>query len=550
MPQGADAGRADQAAWPTAGAEPLAHDPRLPLSLLGSLVQLMRREELDATLLGQVAAIEQMVRHLAGQLDAALGRSAEANPSPPPSDAPLAPAAVLADAAQMLRPLALARGLTVDVQASPQATDRAWRGDPAALRQALLHAGRFALGASAPGVLRLRCQAEAADQPDGTRRLRLEVDFAGARPGFDLTALADQDVDLLGLRSLAAHLQGDTGLQPAPAGRWCCWFTAPVQHTPFDPTHQPQGSELAPAGPATAALSDRLRQRHAGRRVLVVEDDKVNQMVMLELLGDVGLLADTADDGLEALERVASRTYALVAMDLRMPRLDGLGATRALRAMPALARTPIVAVTANAFDEDRAACRVAGMNDFVPKPIDVDRLYAVLLHWLDRSPDGLVSGSGEAGAALQPAPAAQAAPPAPVVSAAAHRLPPPAGVDDALLPLLGLEGVDAMGGLGSVGGRVATYLRLLGVFIDAHQHDGQALRDLVQDQQAEAAGRLAHRLRGSAATLGLVDVETAAAGLEHAIDRGDAGASLAPLSEAVWQALGATVPALRAALAR
>jgi two-component system sensor histidine kinase/response regulator len=254
-------------------------------------------------------------------------------------------------------------------------------------------------------------------------------------------------------------------------------------------------------------------------------------MVMLELLGDVGLLADTADDGQDALDRVGSQTYALVAMDLRMPRLDGLGATRALRAMPALDHTPIIAVTANAFEEDRAACRAVGMNDFIPKPIDVDRLYAVLLHWLDRSPVGR--------------PAAAASPAAPALQST----PLPAEIDAALGPLLGLEGVDALGGLGAVGGRVATYRRLLGVFIEAHQDDGRALGALLQDNEAEAAGRVAHRLRGSAATLGLVDVETAAAGLEASIDRGDRGAGLLPLCGAVQQALATTVPALLRALA-
>jgi two-component system, sensor histidine kinase and response regulator len=294
------------------------------------------------------------------------------------------------------------------------------------------------------------------------------------------------------------------------------------------------GSDSPGGDGVTRSLADRLRERHAGRRVLVVEDDKVNQMVMLELLGDVGLLADTADDGQDALDRVGSQTYALVAMDLRMPRLDGLGATRALRAMPALDHTPIIAVTANAFEEDRAACRAVGMNDFIPKPIDVDRLYAVLLHWLDRSPVG-----------RPPAPAVPAAP----VARATPAAPSPAGIDPALMPLLGLEGIDALGGLGAVGGRVATYRRLLGVFIDAHQGDGQALGSLLRDDEAEAAGRLAHRLRGSAATLGLVDVETAAAGLESSIDRGDRGAVLAPWCDAVQQALTTTVPALRTALA-
>ena len=555
MPHRADGRPADPTAALRAALSEATHGLRLPLNLIASLAeQLQRVDPTDApgaARQGQVAAVEQAVRHLGGQIDALLDLANGAEGSATPADAPLRPEAVLQEAFVMLQPQAARRGLTIDVEVPQHPGHRRLRGDANALRQALLHAGSFVLGACGPGPLRLRLLPDA-DGPPGSgpraRLLRLELEFDSPQPRLHAPSTIDNDVDLLALRRVAARMQGHAGLRGGPAGRGCCWFTAQVQVEPVEPAEvgrQPQaGGASAQAGApgiADAALSpeavaERLRQRHAGRRLLVVEDDKVNQMVMLELLGDVGLQADTAEDGQEALEHVASQSYALVAMDLRMPRLDGLGATRAMRAMPALNHMPIVAVTANAFDEDRAACRAAGMNDFVPKPIDVDRLYAVLLNWLDRSPVGAAAAAAVAPARIKPAgPALQ------------DRLAPP-GIDAAMLPLLGLEGVDAMGGLSAVGGRVATYLRLLRVFIDAHQHDGTALRQLVHDQQAEAASRLAHRLRGSAATLGLVDVETTAAGLESAIDRGDHGPELSPPSDAVWLALGATVQALRTAL--
>ena len=171
------------------------------------------------------------------------------------------------------------------------------------------------------------------------------------------------------------------------------------------------------------------------------------------------------------------------------------------------------------------------MDDFLAKPIDVQRLYAVLLHWLDRSPAGPV----------------EPPPPAP------QRSERTAGVSPGLAPLVGLEGVDAVGGLASVGGRVDTYRRLLGVFVDTHHGDGHDLLQHVQQGRLDAAGRLAHRLRGSAATLGLVEVETAAAAVEMAIEQGapaDTRAALQPLAAAVGQALDTTVPAVRAALLR
>ncbi|MEN9631560.1 MAG: hypothetical protein RJA10_4788 [Pseudomonadota bacterium] len=475
----------------------------------------------------------------------------ETNPSQPPAlPAPSRLADLLDEVAVVLRPLARSRGLLLATAPFADGFAAAMRDDAALLRQAVLHAGRWALGVAEAGPVQLLARPVAATGDELTLRVEWSFTSRQAAPGIEPAGReggpasdalapaaeldAELDADLATVRQLAAQLRGHSGLQAVSHGQWCCWFTARVRLDEATPPGTAAASWAGQShGPSRAgvtwSLAERLRQAHAGRRVLVVEDDKVNQLVMLELLRGVGLVAETADDGQEALNLVGTRTYALVAMDLRMPRLDGLGAARALRAMPSLDHTPIIAVTANAFDEDRAACRAAGMNDFIPKPIDVDHLYAVLLHWLDRSPVG------------RPAPE-------PLAPALPSR-PAAAGIDPALRPLLGLEGVDALGGLGSVGGRVATYRRLLNVFIDAHQADGQALEALLHDNEAEAAGRVAHRLRGSAATLGLVDVETAAARLESGIDRGDRGAVLAPGCAAVQEALAAAVQALRTALA-
>lgn len=310
----------------------------------------------------------------------------------------------------------------------------------------------------------------------------------------------------------------------------------PVQGDPGTPV---DGASL-PADPRAEPAALQLRARHAGRRVLVAEDDPVNQAVMRELLAEAGLVADIADDGQQSVEMVVQRPYALVVMDLSMPRLDGLGAARAMRALPGLASIPIVAVTANAFPEDRAACRAAGMNDFLPKPVDVDRLNQILLHWLDLSP----VEARDPAQAESPKPVMQPAQKPDLQAAAAA----PQAVDARMAPLVGLEGVDAMGGLGAVGGRVETYLRLLGVFIGAHQSDGPALLQALHDGDSASAGRVAHRLRGSAATLGLVDVETAAATLENDIESGRGEAQLVTLAAAVDQALAATVQQLHGAL--
>jgi hypothetical protein len=120
--------------------------------------------------------------------------------------------------------------------------------------------------------------------------------------------------------------------------------------------------------------------------VLLAEDEPVNREVSVGLLGYAGLRVDVACDGEEAIAMAARTRYALILMDMQMPRCNGIDATRAIRAQPDGATVPILAMTANVFDEDRERCLAAGMNDHLGKPVDPDVLYAKLLHWLSRQP--------------------------------------------------------------------------------------------------------------------------------------------------------------------
>ena len=125
-----------------------------------------------------------------------------------------------------------------------------------------------------------------------------------------------------------------------------------------------------------------LRVQHAGKRILMADDEPIHQEITRGLLEDVGLLVDAADDGAEALRMARENKYSLILMDMQMPKMSGVDASLNIRKLPARADVPIVAMTANAFTEDREKCLAAGMNDFITKPVDPEVMFRVVYRWL------------------------------------------------------------------------------------------------------------------------------------------------------------------------
>jgi CheY-like chemotaxis protein len=224
--------------------------------------------------------------------------------------------------------------------------------------------------------------------------------------------------------------------------------------------------------------------------VLLVEDNEINQEVAKETLEGYGLKVDIAEHGGEALAMIEQKPYDLVLMDMQMPVMDGLEATRRIRQLPIGQNIPIIAMTANAFEEDRLRCREAGMNDFVAKPVVPERLYSVLLHWMPQN---------------------EPSPPEDTFTT---------GIQPMLTQNTICHLIDQTTGLKFLNGNIASYRRILSKFAQTHLSDADKIQTALAADDHATAERTAHSLKGIAATLGIETVRALAYTLEKKLHDG------------------------------
>ena len=243
------------------------------------------------------------------------------------------------------------------------------------------------------------------------------------------------------------------------------------------------GKEAAQAAPSFEL--DRMR----GNRILLVEDNEINREVALGQLEEAEAFVDIAENGEVALSLIRANDYDAVLMDMQMPVMDGIEATRAVRADPRFADLPIIAMTANAMASDRELCLEAGMNDHIAKPIDPDQLFGVLLRWIQH--EGRWSPADGVALVRTPMP------------------PPPIDIE--------IPGVDVRSGLRRTGSNVKRYKTLLSRFAQQEAGAVDTMRTALAMGDAATAERAAHSLKGAAGTLGASALSSIAAEAETAI---------------------------------
>ena len=370
----------------------MSHEIRTPMNAILGMAILLRRSGVTQAQAERLDKIDTAAEHLLATINSILDLSKIEAGKFLLEDAPVSINGLLTNISSIMSERAQSKGIALLVRSGSFPLNL--YGDPTRLQQALLNYVTNALKFTDSGSVTLR----AVSQEEGSEwvRIRFEVQDTGIGIPpeivprlFSAFEQADNSTSRkyggtgLGLaitRRLAELMGGEAGVESIPGNGSTFWFTVCLKKK------EGQGA----LAPAVITDAERLvRQHYQGRRLLIVDDEPVNLEVAQLFLEGSGLVVDTAEDGLEAIRRVQETSYSLILMDMQMPRLDGLEATRQIRDLPALRQIPILAMTANAFAEDKARCLASGMNDFLVKPFGPDELFAILLKWLEKDGSGM-----------------------------------------------------------------------------------------------------------------------------------------------------------------
>ena len=368
----------------------MSHELRTPMNAIMGMTSLAMRRASDAQQKEQLDKVLKASHHLLAVINDILDISKIEAERLTLECTNFKLAEVLSDLMNLISQNARDKGLNLRLTQPAGLSATPFMGDPVRLGQILLNLASNAIKFTPAGTVTLRCHI-AEDNADNLL-LRWEMQDTGIGiPAESLprlfTAFEQADGSTtrnyggtgLGLaisKRLVELMGGQIGVVSEPGQGSTFWFTVRLKKAAAEVAVPPQ--ETADYSSAGEALLN----AHAGARILLAEDEPINQEVSRELLSEAGLWVDIANDGKEAVALARKFNYDLILMDMQMPHLNGVDASREIRQDSLNPATPILAMTANTFEEDRRACFAAGMNDFIAKPVAPEELYETLLRWL------------------------------------------------------------------------------------------------------------------------------------------------------------------------